>query len=171
MFSFKASHQNQGFTLIELVVVLFIAGTLAAIAVPSFLSMYERNQVNNAISTVQGALKEAQRESMRKSMVCNVTLSSTAITSSNGCLVTSSPTLSKVALASSLSAFRFDIRGNTISNTASTNLTTNVTILVSSTSNPKMVKCLVVSAPLGLIRTGKYPFSQVATPAEQYCTP
>ena len=181
MIVFKVSPKNQGFTLIELVTVLFIAGILAATAVPSFIAMYENTQVKDAINTVQGALKEVQREAIRKSKVCNITLSSTAITSSKGCLVTGDRTLSKVSIASSLStttpanSFQFNIKGNTVNNstppTKPTNLNNNVTILISSTSNPKLVRCLVVSAPLGLIRAGKYNPSQVATPDEQYCTP
>ena len=178
MLLLKTSKKNQGFTLAELVIVLFIAGLLASLSAPSFLSMNERNKVNAAVTSVEGALKEAQTGAMRKSKNCNITFSSTAITSSDGCLITGARKLQDVSLLSSLStaspanSFNYNYKGITVDSSSNPQpLTNNITIVLLSNNNPKLVKCLVVSAPLGLIRTGTYNPSQVAFPAEQYCTP
>ena len=171
MLRLKTAKKIQGFTLTEVVTVLFMAGVLASFAAPSFLAMNEKNEVNSAVTSVQGALKEAQTEGMRKSKTCNITLSSTAITSSTGCLITGDRALDKVSLVSSNNNFAFDMKGITVNNsTPPTNLTNSVVLVLISNSNQKLRRCVVLSAPLGLIRTGKYSGSLIP-PIESNCTP
>ncbi len=69
-------NNNKGFTLIETLIIVVIIGILSAIAAPSFLSMFNKNKVNNALVQVRGALQEAQREAIRRSRRCQVGLSS-----------------------------------------------------------------------------------------------
>jgi prepilin-type N-terminal cleavage/methylation domain-containing protein len=167
----NAPNKNEGFTLTEVLMVLVIAGILGAMATPSFLAMYEKNQVKDAVNTVQGALIETQREAMRKSKNCNITMTATTITSSNGCLITGDRALDKVTLYSSNTNFGFDIKGTTVNNsTPPTNLNSPVTIVLLSNSNQKLRRCVVLSAPLGLIRTGKYNGSLIP-PVDSNCTP
>jgi prepilin-type N-terminal cleavage/methylation domain-containing protein len=70
----NARNKNQGFTLIETLIILVIIGVLSAIAAPSFLSMFNRNKVNDALDQVRGALQEAQRQAMGKSRSCVVVM-------------------------------------------------------------------------------------------------
>src|SRR4028119_2257734 len=95
MRTLHSPNNTQGFTLIEAMIVLVIVGILVAIAAPSFLAMNNKAKLNHAVNTVRGAMLEAQREAMRKSKNCTVTLDATSnkITSSDGCLVTGDRTL------------------------------------------------------------------------------
>jgi prepilin-type N-terminal cleavage/methylation domain-containing protein len=70
----NARHSNQGFTLLEVLIILFIVSTLSALAAPSFLGFLNRTKVNNAVAEVQGALQEAHRGAIRKSRICGVVL-------------------------------------------------------------------------------------------------
>lgn len=55
----------EGFTLIEALVVILIAGILAAIAAPSWLAFRDRQTLNTAQDTVFLALREAQTKALR----------------------------------------------------------------------------------------------------------
>ena len=144
-------NKDQGFTLLEILIVTIIVGILGAIATPSFLAMNNRAKVNDAVNTVKGALQEAQRQAMRKGMQCSITLNTTnnTITSTNGCLVTGDRTLpTGVTMSSS--------GGNTISYGMRGNTTTQTTIRIYFADGTGTQKCLALSMPLGVIRTGTY---------------
>jgi type II secretory pathway pseudopilin PulG len=70
------ARNNEGFTLIETLIIVIIIGILSAIVAPSFLGMLNRNKVNAALVQVRGTLQEAQREAIRRSKRCQVGLSS-----------------------------------------------------------------------------------------------
>lgn len=150
------AHKNsQGFTLIETVVILLIVGILSAIAAPSFLGLLNRSKVNNAVAQTQGALQEAQREAIRKSKTCTVTVppgSNVTLTSTNNCLVTGARTLTGISIRrdNSLETITFDFKGRT---TAGASDKAIVLSLINDTSSER---CLMISKPLGLIRTGTY---------------
>jgi type II secretory pathway pseudopilin PulG len=65
-----------GFTLIEILVIILVVGILSAIAIPSFMSLIDKVNVNNAVTDVRAALQTGQREAIRRSQVCTVGLNS-----------------------------------------------------------------------------------------------
>lgn len=142
---FNVHKSNQGFTLPEVLIIVVIVGILAAVAVPSFLGWYSRQKVNQALTQVQGALKEAQREAIKKSKSCTVTLNANIVT--GPCLVTGDRDLNGVALRrpNTMSLITFDFKGET----------GNTGTVVLAMPNVQQ-KCLVLAPGIGLMRTGNY---------------
>jgi type II secretory pathway pseudopilin PulG len=153
---------NQGFTILEALIVLVFAGILAAMAGPSYSAWSQRRAVDSAITSIEGAIKEAQRQAMAMSRTCNVTLDTSpprVRTTSPGdlrignCLPTGDRTLSGVTLTASDPSNPF-VDFNHLGNT-SKEITFVVAPVANSSSN-NFQRCLVLSTPLGLIGTGKY---------------
>ncbi len=92
-----------GFTLIEVSVIILIVGILSAIAVPSFISMIDKINVNNAVIEVRAALQTGQRDAIRRSQICTVGLNLEARTVMNYCSSDDRNLPDQVALASNLS--------------------------------------------------------------------
>jgi len=166
----NARNNSQGFTQIEILIIVMIIGILSATAVPSFLAMYNRAKLNDAVTKVRGALQEAQREAIRKSKLCTVTLDKTNNKVTGSCLVTGDRTLADdgVAIAtnvnpdSSISGnpiqIKFDIRGNTtftVASSAATD-TSGKIILYNSGGSISDRKCVAISKGIGLLRFGTY---------------
>jgi len=90
-------HKNQGFTLLEILVALAIAGILAALTGPNLLAWLNRNTVQEATDSIQSALRDAQRQAIRQGRICtinftngtgtNPTVYSQITASEPGCLV------------------------------------------------------------------------------------
>ncbi|MDV2992079.1 MAG: hypothetical protein N4J56_001733 [Chroococcidiopsis sp. SAG 2025] len=166
MLPYNARTKDRGFTALEILIALVIAGVLAAIAAPSFLSMFNKNKVNDALTQVRGALREAQREAIRKSKSCTLTIDTTKkdITANPTDCLPIKPSLyekrdasgncieSRVAIATNLTGtppqFKFSFRGNT--NKLGT------IVVYSSDNTTNRMGCLVVSNGIGMIRTGNY---------------
>lgn len=135
-------------------------GTLSAISAPSFLGLLNRAKVNNAVAQARGALQEAQREAIRKSKTCTVIVpagSNVTLTSPNNCLVTGARTFTGISIrrGDSLGAITFDFKGRTTVGGSD-----EQAIVFSSTNDTSSERCLMISKPLGLIRTGIYSDSQ-----------
>jgi prepilin-type N-terminal cleavage/methylation domain-containing protein len=157
---------EMGFTQLELLIAIIIIGILAGIAAPSFMGMLNRGKIDHSINIIQGAMKEAQREAIRKSQRCSITLHSTGITSSDRCLPTGDRQLANgVELKDNGTSrnINYGIKGN---------ITTGKTIIVyHSTENNIQgnIQCLVISSPLGIIRTGTYNESITASISGDNC--
>lgn len=152
-----ARKTEQGFTLVENIIVAVIVSILAAISIPSLVGMRDRASVNSAASEVKGALQQAQREAIRRSRPCTVTLSATSITATNtageGCIagrdLPDGVTLSTNIGTSGSRTIEFNIRGG-VDNPNSTGK------IVLSSSNTASKKCIVLSQGIGLMRSGTY---------------
>jgi len=59
-------NRSCGFTLIELMITISLAGILVAVGVPSFLGLVERNQLTNNINQFVSSLSVARSESIKR---------------------------------------------------------------------------------------------------------
>ena len=67
---------NQGFTLIEMMVVVIIVGVIASIAAPNFLGLLNQSYVKDGLAQVEGAIKESQRQAIKKGRTCKIRFTS-----------------------------------------------------------------------------------------------
>jgi prepilin-type N-terminal cleavage/methylation domain-containing protein len=154
MWRFNVRETEGGFTVIEMLVGIVMAGILATIMAPSFLGMYSRSRVNQSLTSVQGAILEGQRQAMRTSTPCTLSLNTSTPGVTGNCLTTSNRTFNQVRMRASATNMRFDIKG-AVSNTDGSAMSQPITVVVSA-ANTNLQRCLVMSVPLGLIRTGYY---------------
>ncbi|NJN75873.1 MAG: prepilin-type N-terminal cleavage/methylation domain-containing protein [Synechococcaceae cyanobacterium RL_1_2] len=192
----KQQSIDQGFTLIEILVGIIIIGIGAALATPSFLGLVERNRIKDAQVQLKGSLQEAQREAIKRGQNCRVFLPAADTANSKGeitiadnngdtddddgegCLVTGSRVMDGVLMSyaptknTDTNSFQFNFKGET-----GNNLDSGEMIFVIYTKNGDQInaydqKCIVVSNPLGLIKTGNYEgYTNVASIAQDNCTP
>lgn len=148
----NAHRSDQGFTLIELLIIVVIVGILTAIAAPSFLALLNRSRIHDALVAVEGALKEAQREAVKRSTSCTITLSTNSVT--GPCLVTGSRNLkNEIQLATNISGSPATV---TFSHRGTVTLSDTGTIVLYRSDSSNGQRCLVMSSPLGIVRTGNY---------------
>lgn len=167
--------KDAGFTLIETIVTVIIAGILAAVAAPNFYGLLKSNEVNEGIASLENALKEAQKIAIRESKQCTVTINAGTknITANpTDCLPTSRSFSDDVDMAINTAPatttttidIDFAYKGNIIVEDIGGTNTTSSTIVISSnfTSN---AKCLFVPESIGGIKVGDYSGSNCnATP-------
>jgi prepilin-type N-terminal cleavage/methylation domain-containing protein len=184
---YNAHHNENGFTLLELIVVMLFAGILAAISAPSFIGLNQINKVNHDLSSAKNSLLEAQRGAMRRGQDCTLFFSdpgvvpatiSIADSHSGNCLsgdsVNSSNLTQRIFNNVSMTVYQDGISG-AISHPTLTfdylgnNTTAITTIVLQSQGNFAVKKCLVISQPLGLIATNKYTGSSATYSSN--CTP
>ncbi len=149
----------EGFTLIEMVIVVMIVGILSAISLPSFLSFLNARRVDQGVDNLESALKQIQLEAVRRSRNCNINLptgNNPTITGNTGtynCLRIGPQTLTGINLTSSAATtpliITFDFKGRP-------NNTTETTIVLSLASGEGPAGCLVIAPGIGISRAGRY---------------
>ena len=82
MQSIQMNHKQQGFTLIELMIVVAIIGILAAIAIPQYQDYIARSQMNRVFSEVS-ALKTSAEEMLMRGQELSGDLEAVGYTGSN----------------------------------------------------------------------------------------
>jgi type II secretory pathway pseudopilin PulG len=132
-----------------------ILGILAAIAVPSWLGLQQRQRLANTVDMVVATLHEAQQRSIERNSSCQLILEKQQIVDVNQCLSDGNLALPNgidLASAGLDNSIDFGFKGNT---------TDNRTIrLQLATTKSSGIKCIAISAPLGILRQGEYDSDQ-----------
>lgn len=180
--SFRRQRWQQGFTLVEVLVIVAVMGIVGVIALPAFASMMEGMKVNQSVSELQIALQDTQRQAIRKSQACTIQVSPSSNSGhghppstpsiAGNCLTSGSPKLpSGIKFATNLKPV--DTLTPNVSIQYGTQGSAEFSILsavqppllpadptgkiVTFVENPKVEKkCVAVSSTLGLTRMGIY---------------
>lgn len=172
--STATKHPKQfGFTLMELLVATLMIGIMAAISAPGMIGFVNRSKVTSAHGELQGALNEIQREAIKRSTNCSVTLpatnSSGTFSITSNCLITGTINLNQVRIRHNLpsgNTFTFNFRGETQDSLTGG----DAVIILSHQDSDNFQKCIAISRGLGLIRIGNYPSNQT-TVSINSCAP
>ncbi len=165
----RTSRQSdQGFTLIEILVTLMIAGIMAAIAAPSFMTWVNNKKINDISTKIEGALKEAQSSAGRRNITCSVLITETQVSSSNAkCLPFGTRNIQDKAPDVGISNSNLAIAGTggtggttvTYLSLGTANITPKTATLIiyrtDGTTNG-VKKCIVVSKGIGTVKTGNF---------------
>lgn len=178
MLHWNVRKRNLGFSLVEMLATAVMVGVIAAIASPNLIGMLNRYRVQDGLTQIEGAIKEAQKQAIRNGKTCKIKLitSTTAVSGQTRVVVTrvldtdagetagdpdsdfSNCLLSErvlprdvtttTTIAGTPTKITFSSKGNTDSNSAG--------IIIVSHNNTATQKCLEIEGILGNIRTGDY---------------
>jgi prepilin-type N-terminal cleavage/methylation domain-containing protein len=171
-----------GFTLIEALVAIVVAGIFAAIAAPSFTAWLSHKKIDDVAAQIEGAIREAQAEAIKESKPCTLSISKTdaQVTSDRlSCLPTGPRDLKKLGVkilsnnSSGISLgianlgdpaqIQFSYKG-TLS-IAHTGIGL-ITIYQDGGTGGQKIRCIAIASGIGLIRTGRYLGSSPEAPTD-----
>ena len=156
MLLFNVRKQEQGFTLIEMIVTVIVVGILSAITAPSLIGLFDQMRVKDGLRQIESSLKEAQRQAMRRGSSCKVTLKTTDNT------ITGNPT--QCLAGSKIIDDRLEFKGNdggdeieiTFTRKGSNTSDATTIAIFRDGSNNGIQKCVIVAANLGGMKSGNY---------------
>ena len=163
--------RDRGFTLIEMLVTIIVIGVIASLAAPNFLGLLNQSRVKDGLAQVEGAIKEAQRQAMRRGKTCKIKFVTKTIDGKsrqtinvvestdtgetvaadfyNGCLLSQRILPVDVSLnTGGITKITFSGKGNTETDSEG--------IIRISHPQTSTVKCLQIKGLLGNILTGDY---------------
>ncbi|MDB9388127.1 pilus assembly FimT family protein [Microcystis aeruginosa] len=178
-------HKNQGFTLLEILVALAIAGILAALTGPNLLAWLNRNEVQQATDAIQLALEDAQRQAIRRGKSCTInftnptgtgpTVYSQITATEAGCLVAANANAGSLNLPEEIfmvvrnfptlggtPEVQFSFRGHVPRLTFDPPQNRAIIVLypaANATADPypnQEKKCIVIASLLGIVKQGTY---------------
>ena len=172
MWHWNVPSKNQGFTLIEVLTVTIIISIVAAIAAPNLLGLLNRNRVNQGLTQLEGAIKEAQRQAIRTGKSCTITLDTANNNISGGCLLNTRDLNENLEIGTNLDEngttdehdIDFSAKGNMVFDIGSAEVYQGAIFVVYMSNGTTQQKCLVVESILGSVRTGDYIGSTPETP-------
>ncbi|MCA2812103.1 MAG: prepilin-type N-terminal cleavage/methylation domain-containing protein [Microcystis sp. M090S1] len=178
-------HKNQGFTLLEILVALAITGILAALTLPNLLAWLNSNKVQEATDSIQSALRDAQRQAIRRGRICTInftngigtgpTVYSQITASEPGCLVAANANGGSLNLPQGVfmvvnnfptlgisPGVQFSFRGHVPGLTFTPRASQAIIVLypaANATAAPypnQETKCIVIASLLGMVKQGTY---------------
>jgi prepilin-type N-terminal cleavage/methylation domain-containing protein len=158
--------QRDGFSLVELLVVVAILGLLSGLALPTFLRNWEDERLKASSTLLAGWLDDVRRQAMQQSEPCRISIDVTSATfgpaATNNCgsfnslqlrrEVDRNEQLQVQLTGTTPSLWVFTPRGTIANAKGSGSLDLQ---LSQANGTPGLIRCLRVLVPLGLIRSGK----------------
>lgn len=170
----NAQNKDKGFTLVEMIVTLVVAGVIGALTVPSLVGLLNRNQVTEAQRQVETAFKEAQRQAIRRGRGCSIIITpglNGSITSPDGCLINQRNFGKNTMVGGDkISISANDGKENTI-NFSHKGIPDIQKIIVINSSFTKSKKCVAITDGIGTVRTGTYTGNANGSLSLSSCTP
>ena len=139
--------KNSGFTLIEVIVVTIIVGIIAAISVPNFFGLLQRNRITEASNSIEGALREGQKQAERNGSLCTLTINTANDLISGDCLFNTRTLRNNVELYSNTATLSFSGKG--------TSSAAVIVVQMPTGGGTNSRRCLVINN-LGIIKTGEF---------------
>ena len=149
--------KNSGFTLIEVIVVTIIVGIIAAISVPNFFGLLQRNRITDASSSIEGALREGQKQAERNGSLCSLNIDTANYLISGNCLFNTRTLRNNVELYSNAATLSFSGKGTASAQDSASNVVSPTVMVVQMPTGggTDSRRCLVINN-LGIIKTGEF---------------